>query len=335
MKMKKTSQEDASLQKAWQFSKYFLALVLVVFVIAKTNLSQISMLKENLAWIWVFFSFSSLCIMTMLKALQYQTLISRNLPFPQILRVVIWQNTISNFIASSAGIASYMTMLKADQNVKLTRSGVTFIITKVGDLLAICLYLALSAALVWAQITSLRWLTILLIFGMLFGLATFLVTILWRESFVNWIVNLLSWLKLEHFSPVEKGVEMLRSLAQEEKGPIFSMLRTGIKLSFIYMTLTMLFAIMSMKIFNLEVSYWAIIYVASLMQLISFIPVQVFGGLGVSEVTSVYLYSFFGVAAAEISAVALGLRAFFYLMNGLVFLYIPLDALIQRRTHKK
>ena len=272
--------------------------------------------------------------MTLLKALQYHILIGEGSSYGGIFKAVVWQNTISNFIATSAGIISYMTMLKTEQNIKLTRSGVVFIITKIGDLLSIFFYLGLSALFIWAKITSLQWLTVLLIISMLLALVAFLVTVLWRELFINWLAHLLAIFKLEHFSPVTKALETLHLLAEEDQKTVFSMLRSGFILSFAYMTVTMLFAITSMKVFDIQIGLWAIIYVSSLMQLISFIPIQVFGGLGVSDITSVYLYSVLGSDEAEFSAVILGIRAIFYLMNAILFLYIPFSALMQRYKSK-
>ncbi len=316
--------------KIWNIAKLFLAIVLISIVVSKTNFYQLQLLREDVIIGWLIAHFLSFVVMTLVKAGQYHLLIGDVTKYKNVLRIVIWQNTISNFIANSAGIASYMTMLKAEQNVKLTRSGVTFLITKFGDLLAICLYLALSAGLVWSQIQPLRWITILLIIVMLFGLSTFLVTILWRERFVALIARILFGLNLGHFSLVSRGLEILHSLAQEEQASIFAMLRTGLLMSLVYMTVTMASAYTGIRMFNVQIGIWTVIYVAALMQLVSFVPIQVLGGLGITEVTAVYFYYFFGISQGEMSAVMLGLRAIFYLMNAVLLLYLPISAFLEK-----
>ncbi|MBT3320875.1 MAG: hypothetical protein HN392_01180 [Anaerolineae bacterium] len=65
------------------------------------------------------------------------------------------------------------------------------------------------------------------------------------------------------------------------------------------MSITMIYAYSIIGIFNLPVDIIETIYVMSLMQLISFIPIQVLGGLGISEITIVYLYGVFGINHAE------------------------------------
>ena len=54
------------------------------------------------------------------------------------------------------------------------------------------------------------------------------------------------------------------------------------------------------------------------------------GGLGITEVTAVYFYYFFGISQGEMSAVMLGLRAIFYLMNAVLLLYLPISAFLEK-----
>jgi uncharacterized membrane protein YbhN (UPF0104 family) len=185
----------------------------------------------------------------------------------------------------------------------------------------------MSASLVWNQIQVLQWLSVLLIAGLVFGLATFVAIVTWRERFVRLVKDALAFLRLERFSLVSRALEGLRSLAQENRERVFHLLRAGVLVSLLYMTITMASAYTGIRMFNVRPGVWPVVYVAAVMQLVSFVPIQVLGGLGVTEVTSVYLYSFFGLDQGQMSAVMLGLRAVFYLMNLAVLLYLPLNAL--------
>ena len=327
--MKKTHKINS-----WSTIKFLLAVGLITFVIKKTDFAYLSLLGERLSWTWLALRTALFFVLILIKAFQYHALIG-NTRYRNVLNIVGWQNAISNFISNSVGIASYMTMLKSEQNVKLTRSGTTFVITKFGDLLAICLYLGLSTWMVWRHIQPMQWLTILLIIVILLGLGTFLLTILWREYFVSCVERIATWLKLDSFSLMTRGLEVLRLLAKEEQKKIFTMLWKGVLISLIYMTVSMVFAYTVVGIFDLPLGIWEPIYVMSLLQLVSFVPIQVLGGLGVSEVTIVYLYGLFGIAQVEMSAIALGLRAIFYLMNAMILLYLSLDALLQRSKNGK
>lgn len=322
-------------QKVWNTAKLFLAVILIIVVISKTNFDQIKLLKDDVAWGWLFLHFLSFILMTLLKASQYHLLFGSRTKYKNVFRIVVWQNAISNFIASGAGIASFMAMLKAEQNVKLTHSGVIFLITKFGDLLAICLYLSLSTGLVWSQIQSLRWLSILLIGGLLLGLGTFLIVVIRRERFVNFVIDALTFLKLDRISLVARAIELLHSLAQENKKTVFALLRTSMLVSLVYLSVTMLSAYTGIRMFDVKLGVWPVIFVAALMQLVSFVPIQVLGGLGVTELSAVYFYSFFGLDQGQMSAVMLGFRAVFYLMNFIILLYLPIAAFLEKNAGRE
>ena len=72
-----------------------------------------------------------------------------------LLSIVVIQNAITNFIATGAGIASYLTMFTVDEGVRLRRAAATFMIAKIGDLIVVWSLLLISSIFVWGQILSL------------------------------------------------------------------------------------------------------------------------------------------------------------------------------------
>ena len=58
------------------------------------------------------------------------------------------------------------------------------------------------------------------------------------------------------------------------------------------------------------------------------VPVQVFGGLGVTDITTMYLLGLFGINQPQLAATIIGLRIIFYAANLLLLLYLPLDVLL-------
>jgi uncharacterized membrane protein YbhN (UPF0104 family) len=99
----------------------------------------------------------------------------------------------------------------------------------------------------------------------------------------------------------------------------------------LYMSLTMVWVYASLLAFSLKIDLMPAIFANSILQLMSYLPIQVFGGLGVTEISSMYLYSLFGLRQSEIIAPLLGVRLEFYLLNGLVLLYLPVQAALSRR----
>jgi uncharacterized membrane protein YbhN (UPF0104 family) len=73
------------------------------------------------------------------------------------------------------------------------------------------------------------------------------------------------------------------------------------------------------------------VFANTLMQLVSYLPIQVFGGLGLTESSMLYFLSFFSLPQAELAAVLIGNRLLFYLENLLVLIYLPLHSLLSPR----
>jgi uncharacterized membrane protein YbhN (UPF0104 family) len=270
----------------------------------------------------------------LIKSFQYYVLI-KGVRYADILNIVVWQNTISNFISNGAGVASYMTMFKTEQNVKLSRSGATFLIVKFGDLFAIGFYLIIASAAVWRQVPELHALTLLLIFGIFSGIGIFLIAVGQKEKFITAFSRFVLRLKLDRFSLTRHSLDWLRSLAAEDEKRIFSLLGKSLLVSLLYMSVSMIYTYTVVGIFALPIKVWESLYIAALMQLVSFVPIQVLGGLGVSELTMVYLYGLFGISQAEMSTISLGLRALFYVMNASIFLYLPLSSLLRKVKAKQ
>lgn len=288
------------------------------------------LLSGRILWSWLILRFLFYCLMIMSKSFQYWILLGKRIPYARMLSIVIMQNTLANFVTNSAGIASYLTMLHAEEGVKLTRAGVTFMATKATDLLAMWLCLLLASLLVWAKIGDLHWLVILLLCGILLALITFLIAIILRQRFVSILRKLIAGFHLDHIRLVARGLEVLQSLADQDPRTIFLLLFRSLGPSLIYMSLTVILAYSGLRVFSISISFGAILLVTALIQLLSIVPIQVFGGLGVTEVTSMYLYTSLGIPQQEIVPALIGLRLLAYLMNAAVLVYLPIGTLISK-----
>jgi uncharacterized membrane protein YbhN (UPF0104 family) len=77
----------------------------------------------------------------------------------------------------------------------------------------------------------------------------------------------------------------------------------------------LLFAYSSLQIFGVRIDIWPVIFVVSLTQIMTLVPIQVFGGLGLYDFTYLYLYGLFGIDRSEFAPVIVALRLCFYLTN--------------------
>jgi uncharacterized protein (TIRG00374 family) len=319
-------------KRIWNISKYVLAVLLVWFVFSKTSLTDIVDLFKRISLPWLGISFVLFFLMTMMKAVQYHLLSGRQTPYARLLSIVVIQNAITNFIATGAGIASYLTMFTVDEGVRLRRAAATFMIAKIGDLIVVWSLLLISSIFLWGEIASLGIATLVVLTVIPLSLGAFVALIILRQKFVSAIRRMAHILRLERFSFAQRGFDVLQFLAEQDGGMVLRLVQTATFCSLIYMALTLLWVFASLRAFSMIVPASVLVFVNSWIQLISWLPIQVFGGLGVAETSQVYLYALFGIPVLQMATVSIGLRVSSYLFNLVSLLYVPFQNLFRRKN---
>ena len=318
----------------WNILKILLALVLVGFVLSRTDLTQLFALREQISMPWLVTGIVLYFVLTLLKAFQYYFLIGRRVGYSQVLNIVVVQNAVSNFIATGAGIASYFALFRVEQRDMFSRAALAFVLAKVGDLISIWLFMLIASWLVWPQVDVLHTLIFILL-AVIGGLiATFFAAVFLRQKFVSFLQIFLDRMRLNRFGIVDKGMDVMQSLAQQEQSFVFRILGMDILFSLIYMTVTMVWIYAGLKTFSFDIGILLVVFVNVFMQLVSYLPIQVFGGLGINETTMLYVYGFFSLPQAELAAVLIANRVLFYLTNLLVLLYLPFYTLIYTKNSR-
>ena len=315
--------KKASRFNIWELIKILLAISLIMLIIAQVNLNDLVNLFRNVSPGWLIASFVVYFLMSMTKALQYYILIGGQISYPRMLYIVIVQNTVSNFIANSAGIASYLATLKVEEGIKVSRAAIIFVITKVMDVFFIGLFLCISSVILWTRVQNLQPVLVVLLLGI--GLLVFLfaATLLFRKSFVRIVESVLQTFRVLKFPFLQRGMESLKVLAEQDHRLVLQMVFQAFSLSSLYFFLVMVLSFISYRLFSIPFGVWVIIFVSCLLQLISLVPISVFGGLGVNEISLVYLYGFFGLSQSVIPAIAVGIRVLSYLSGVSGLWYLP------------
>jgi uncharacterized membrane protein YbhN (UPF0104 family) len=321
--MTSTSSRKSSTSALWNFLKIALAFGLVIYVLSKSDLPTLLSTLQNASLFWLLISGVLYFLLTLLKALQYSVLMPGRLTYPQILNVIIWQNAISNFFLAGAGIAAYITMTRLEHEVKVSRSVTIFLLTKVGDLIAIWVGLLIASNLVWSDIGLLQAPVILLILGIGIVILLFFLTIFLRQRFVSVLDSVLERLKIARIKFIESGMNYLRSLAGMEQNKVLSTFGLLVVYSFLYLAVTIACSYTNLAIFHLRPDIFAVIFVSVLIQLVSYFPVSVFGGLGITETSALYFWSFFEIPQDILAPALIGIRVVFYLLNLIPLIYLP------------
>ena len=328
--MTSTTNRKSGLSSLWNFIKIILALGLVLYVLSRSEPSKLILALQNASLFWLLLSGILYLLLTFLKALQYYVLMREKLTYPQVLNVIIWQNAVSNFFLAGAGIAAYITLTRIEHEVKISRSVTTFILTKMGDLIAIWLGLLISIKLVWNRIGVLQTPVVLLILGIGCVILFFFLTILFRQRFVSLVGKILEWLNLSKIRLIEDGMRYIQGLANLEQNKVLTIFGMLLLYSFLYLAVTICLGYANLAIFHVQPPVFAVIFVSILIQLVSYFPVGVFGGLGVTETSALYFWSFFEIPQELLAPALIGIRVIFYLFNLIPLIYLPVYAAFRK-----
>lgn len=337
MNMRPSVSSSAESPKKFPFGnllKILLALFLVWLVLLQTNFSSVIALWGQVSLPWLGLTFLLYVALTFFKAFQYHAILGGDTPYLRIVGVVIWQNALTNFVAAGAGVASYLALLKTEEGVKLSKATLTFLITKVGDLFSVWVVFIACSTFLWGDLSAFHSVIIVLIILIGLGLLFFGATILFRDRFASLLSLILDSTGLSRFTLVQKGMGTVNAIVAQNTIVIYRAVRRAFTLSFIYYLLTLVWMVASMRMFNTPAGVWDIVFVSCILQLISVVPISIFGSLGVTEFTSLYLYSIFGISQALMSPILLAWRAVFYLMNLAVLLYLPINTFIFGRSSR-
>jgi uncharacterized protein (TIRG00374 family) len=320
----------------WNIIKILIAVVLAGYVFTRTDLNELLSLWGQVVIPYLVATFLLYASLTLFKALKYQILLQQQTSYWRVMNVVVMQNALSNFLANSVGIASYLTLLKVEEKVRMGRSGLVFLITKIGDLFAVWTVMVLSTLLFWKRIPDLHQIVLLLegIIGA--GFILFFAALFFRRVFISIFNSLLQRFHLTRIPLVGDVAQVLDAFAEMDERSILRIVIIAFGLSLVYYLITLLWMVASMRAFGFAAETWVIVFVSGALQLFSFFPVTIFGGLGVTEVTALYLYSLFGVEQDGLTAILLGWRVLYYLTNLFVLAYLPFYTLfIERRIKPK
>jgi uncharacterized membrane protein YbhN (UPF0104 family) len=314
--------------KLWDILKICLAVALLGYVASKTNFSQLLALRDRFSWTWFWITFLFFVAMIAIKTAQYYYLLGKKLPYSRILEVVVLQNALMNFVTTAAGIASYLTMLGAEKNIRLGRATVSFIMVKMVDLMAVLLLLL--GSIIFLQPLPDEAFRIFVIISViaLSILAFFIGIVLFRRNFAGFLRKMAGILKLDRIKFVQGGLNQFDLMAEQSREKILRTVMTTSVLSLLYMVMTMGWGYARLRMFSLLLGLDVITFVHSILQIVSWVPVLVLGGLGISETLSVYLFSLFGESQAELAAILISARLIFYLMNAFTLIYLPIETLL-------
>jgi uncharacterized protein (TIRG00374 family) len=222
-------------------------------------------------------------------------------------------------------------MLGTEKNVRLGRATISFVVVKMVDLVAVLFFLLGSMLLLQPLPEAAVRIFVVVVLLALLVLAFFIGIVLFRRRFASLLRIIAVKLSLDKIKFIQRGLELFDNIAEQSQEKIFHIVLTTSILSLLYMLITMGWGYARLRMFSLSLEIEIVTFVHAILQVVSWIPVLVLGGLGISETISVYLFSVFGETQAELAAVLISARLIFYLMNAFSLLYLPVETVIRSK----
>ncbi len=299
----------------WPLVKVAIAFGLIGVVLSEVNLESLGLLWRRISIPWFVLSIVAFCTSIWLMARRYWLLIGTQVSFCELFHFVLYQNLVGNLLTTVAGAAWYVGVLRNQSNVGITTSLSSLVIARFGDLVTLLIGLIAAALIVWLEISAVH-VAVVVVMIIALGLTACGFAMLgFRHHLLRSATRILGSYRLLQNSFVSSCVEALDECFHQMI-PAYSALAGWVSAYSIFILGSMLlFAYSSLRIFGVHLEIWVVLFVVTFTQLLSFLPIQVFGGLGLYDFTYLYLYGLFGVQRSEFAAVIVGLRVCYYLAN--------------------
>ena len=321
--------------KLWTLIKIIFAVGLFIYVFMQADFEQLLGLQARFDWGWVGVTFLAFLGMLLIKTYQYYIFIGRKLNYFRLLEIVVIQNALMNFVATAAGIASYLTMLGVEEDVRLGKATESFVLVKIGDVVAVSLYLLFSLPFISPLPEGAVPVVFVVAFAALAFLLILLAALFLRERFLSLFQSILARFKLTGLRPVQSLLTYFEKIVAHPRVEILRVIGQASLISLAYMGMTMLWGYGRFESFSFSLNFFVVVFVLSLVQFASWVPIYIFGGLGLSEGIWISLLGLFSSQTATLAAILIGIRVLNYALNALTLLYLPLYAAFGRTSAVK
>lgn len=326
-------QESRERRKAtlWNGFKVLLAVLLLAVVLSNVRSQDLAETAENLAPGWLPVAVPAFLFGLLVITRRYWLLNRRRPSFRQTLSAVIMQTVIGNVLAAAAGAVSYVAVLRGRHNVRVAQGLFSLLAARVYDLVILLGLFAAVSLTFWATIKPLHWPVILALVFLGPPALGLLCLLALRERFLQPADRILTWTRMKRLRFIQRAWdETLSALRETTSERPFSEAALLLAHSLAIQVLSFVLFLSTARFFGLTIGPGPLLFIFTLTQLIMVIPIQVFGGLGMADVSILYLCGVFGGSPHEVAPAVLGMRVTLYALNALLLLYLPLETLLAR-----
>ena len=306
----------------WVVGKYGISLVLIAYLVTSVEWLKVWASVSTVSLPWLLIGLFYIPAGTVLVASRYHRLIDGLISYRAMLRLVIFQGAISTFLANAAGSLTYIGILTKVNQVPAELAVQSTIIARLGDLFSSLIVAAVLVALAWNRLERIQSLLLLsiLLSTVLILLAILVIVIARRMGMVTpkgkpgaRVSGATLWQQVLGF-----GVRVIHL----KEGYVATILPATLWYSFLLQAVIAIAMYCNVRAFHLDIGFFEAALVGVVASFIASVPITVFGGLGVYEVSTVGLLAVFGVPIEGATGMILVVRTMFFLVMATAFVFI-------------
>ncbi len=290
----------------WFAARLCISLVLVAFLMHSVDWPKVWVHARTVSPVWLALSLFYIPASILFVAMRYRLLVDGMVPLGAMLRLVVFQGAVSTFLANAAGSLGFVGVLAKLHNVPVALAIQSAIVARAGDMLASLVVAAALVAVAWDRLATIRPLVVTaLLLSVVTLLAAFATVLAARRLATTRFpgadaVENSPWRKAREAVGLVVRMESARALP----GALFhSFLLQGVVAVAMYF---------NARAFGLEIGFFEAALVGVVASFVASVPVTVFGGLGIYEVSTVGLLAVFGVPIEAGAGMILVVRAIFF-----------------------
>lgn len=328
-------QHSRSRIRVYDIFKISIALLLLILVLSQIRFADLFIVWQRISVSWLGLVFLSFLLNVWLIARRYWLLIDKEVAFQDVLTLVIMQIAVGNLIATSAGLASYIAILRAKFHIKVSYGFMSVFISKFLDLVVMFTFFFISVFFVHEYIAEfigmIRVLQAVIFIFIVFVLLVFT----FRRRPITELAKLIEQFKLGDSSFASKVMTNIQLFADVEFKTITKNLSALTFYSILIFLVSFIFYYSSMRLFSINLNISALVFIQCVLMITVLIPIQVLGGLGLQEFTSIYLFELFNIPPSIITPVVIGNRIIFIIANLILLLILFIEALSHKRKESE
>lgn len=296
----------------WFAARLCVSLALVAFLAHSVDWARVWAHARTVSPAWLVLSLFYIPASILLVAMRYRLLVDGMVPLGAMLRLVVFQGAVSTFLANAAGSLGFVGVLAKFHKVPAALAIQSAIVARAGDMLASLVAAALLVAVAWDRLATIR---PFVVTAFLLSLAILLAA----------LATVLAARRLAIRSPGTDARE--GSTWNKARDAVVQVVRMeagrglpgALLHSFLLQGVVAVAMYFNARAFGLEIGFFEAALVGVVASFIASVPVTVFGGLGVYEVSTVGLLAVFGVPVEAGAGMILVVRAIFFAVMAAAF----------------